>query len=780
MKIHRHDKFIWSNECQKALDALKEELLADPLLTYPDLNEPFILTTDASNTGLGATLSQIKDGVVRPIAYTSRTIQKHETNWAITEKEALAIVWAVKHFRTFLLGRKFKIITDHSALKVLMRGECMNSRLQRWACKLQGYEFEVFYKPEKQNLYADLLSRLHEKPDLTNEGLKDAICDPLDSKMIAEDIFDTEDGLDLPHFFEPKPPNQLAIAYVGSTDKIEQAQSSDSLLNLLVQYKRLGEVPSDPLLADSIKKWGCKTVLDNDLVYYYPDKSEPMLWWVPESLVQEILSAYHDCLGHMSGRKVKKQIESKYFWPTLGQDVMKFCKECHSCQINKNTVAKTKPPLHSLSLVGPFERIVMDSVGPITKTDRGNAHILVFCDWYTKWTVVVPVPDITAETIATAFVEKIVCVFGAPRDLLSDKGPALASQLFIAVCHACNVNKVFSVGYSPQTNGIVERFNRTMLNMIRTMTDNRKNWDTFLPSIQLAYNSSFHETTRFSPFYMLFARDPVLPMDVSFKVPIANLQLPTSEYILGLKEKILATWKAADIEILRSQQCAKARQKIHDPQFAEGDLVLLENERKTRAISAKLQAKYLGPYRIVRLDGSLNADLIDLTDPAEPSCRVHTRRLIRYFGLYVAKLSEHPQPPLLSGSSVDHSAVLEIDEPELETVAVISNVNAIFNVSNFRDLFCDGDNFEPHNKFENCVSLPIEVLKSMVGRGFPPPGAGGGNLGALGVGASGNIPFSQVLVRNEYGFDQARNNGERNLVIATNSSITGTGQTAFF
>ena len=291
-----------------------------------------------------------------------------------------------------------------------------------------------------------------------------------------------------------------------------------------------------------------------------------------------------------------------------------------------------------------------------------------------------------------------------------------------------------------------------------------------LPMIQLAYNSSFHETIRFSPFYMLFARDPVLPMDVAFKVPIANLQLPTSEYILGLKENFLATWKAADIEILRSQQCAKARQKVHDPQFAEGDLFLLENERKTRAISAKLQAKYLVPYRIVRLDGSLNADLIDLTDPAEPPCRVHTRRLIRYFGLYVPKLSERPQPPLLSGSSVDHSTVLEIDEPELEPVAVVSNVNVNVNVSNFRDLFCDGVISEPHNKFESFISLPIEVLKNMSGRGLPPPGAG--------AGPSGNIPFSQVLVRNEYGFDQARNNGERNLVIATNSSITGTGQTA--
>jgi len=132
-RMHGKIKFVWSEKCQQALDTLKSELLADPILIYPDLNKEMVLYTDACDFGIGAELSQAVDGIMRPIAFASRTLAKHEIHWSVTEKEAYAVVWAIKHFRTYLYGTRFSVVTDHTALKILEKGRSENRRLERWS-----------------------------------------------------------------------------------------------------------------------------------------------------------------------------------------------------------------------------------------------------------------------------------------------------------------------------------------------------------------------------------------------------------------------------------------------------------------------------------------------------------------------------------------------------------------------------------------------------------------------------------------------------------------------
>jgi transposase InsO family protein len=151
--------FTWTPECQEAMRNLKDALTQSPVLVYPDFSKPFILSTDASNFAIGAVLSQERDGEEHPCAYASRQLSSPEVSYATTEKELLAVVWGVNQFRWALIGQKFRIVTDHAALKWLFSLKDPSSRLLRWALKLGEYEYEVVHKPGKKHLNADALSR---------------------------------------------------------------------------------------------------------------------------------------------------------------------------------------------------------------------------------------------------------------------------------------------------------------------------------------------------------------------------------------------------------------------------------------------------------------------------------------------------------------------------------------------------------------------------------------------------------------------------------------------
>lgn len=151
--------FIWTDECENSFQQLKQQLMSEPFLVYPDFSRPFYLSTDASRVGLGAILANIIDGEERPICYASRQLNKSEMNYSATELELLAVVWAVKYFRCYLTGVHFALVTDHSAIKWLLSLKDSTSRLTRWALKLQQYNYTVVHKPGKKHLNADALSR---------------------------------------------------------------------------------------------------------------------------------------------------------------------------------------------------------------------------------------------------------------------------------------------------------------------------------------------------------------------------------------------------------------------------------------------------------------------------------------------------------------------------------------------------------------------------------------------------------------------------------------------
>jgi len=159
-RLKGKQQIIIDEEYTKTFEYCKTLLCNDPLLRYPDFTKPFILTTDASNFAIGAVLSQGTMGSDRPLAFASRTLNEAEVNYSTVEKEMLAIVWGIKHFRPYLFGHKFTIVTDHRPLTWLIGFKEPNSKLVRWKLQLLEYDYEVTYKKRSQNVVADALSRI--------------------------------------------------------------------------------------------------------------------------------------------------------------------------------------------------------------------------------------------------------------------------------------------------------------------------------------------------------------------------------------------------------------------------------------------------------------------------------------------------------------------------------------------------------------------------------------------------------------------------------------------
>ena len=168
----------------------------------------------------------------------------------------------------------------------------------------------------------------------------------------------------------------------------------------------------------------------------------------------------------------------------------------------------------------PMQRVAMDILGPLPETPRGNKYILVIGEYFTKWKEAFPLKDTEALTIAKVFVNEFVCRFGVPDSLHTDQGRNFEAKVLKEVCQLLGVKKTRTTPYHPQSDGLVERFNRTLLDMLSmAVRDDEHDWDLLLPTLLFAYRTSCHATTGATPFELMLGRDARLPEDVLFSIP---------------------------------------------------------------------------------------------------------------------------------------------------------------------------------------------------------------------------------------------------------------------
>ena len=506
--LQKNVEYNWTTECQLAYDQLKEKLTQAPVLAFPDYNYQFILTTDACDSGIGGVLSQCFDGVEKPVLFLSRTLNEHERNYATTHKECLAIVWCIKQCEHYLLGNKFVIRTDHHALKWLMSVKDHNGRLMRWALMLMEYEFEIQHVKGKTNFVADALSRHPVNMIVSNEEVEEEEKKHEENKV-------TIDGIE--------------VLAGNKLKRVKRKQLEDEDLLPIILYLTDGALPEDGKKAESlVHKVLNKYVLIDSTLYHlwqqsnsttHPRMEMVQQLVIPKSLQKEILYACHEDLfsGHTGLKKTYERLRNRFYWENMYKDTLEHVQSCLDCEMKKfpsNTGASVPVSLTHGPVAEPCQDWCVDLCGPFPLSRKGNRYACIFMDRFSRFPEAVGIPDKKADTVAKVLVEQIVCRYGCPRTLLSDRGGEFLSELSNETYKLMNIKKLNTSGYRPQTNGMVEKFNHTLVQSIsQYISIDQRDWDEFLPFACFQYRSCKNETTNESPYYLLFYRDMKMPLD---------------------------------------------------------------------------------------------------------------------------------------------------------------------------------------------------------------------------------------------------------------------------
>ena len=617
----KNAEFKWSAEADAAFKRLKEKLTSAPVLAAPDWTQPFILHTDASKFGLGAVLAQSINGEERVIAYASKSLNKAQQNYTTSDRECLAIIWGIRHFRAHLLGRKFDLFTDHSALQfinTMKLNRDLSGRLARYQMFLQEYEFEPHYRKGEENANADALSR-----------------DP---------AFDADDTVNLVNVHEGEEELEAYFSELPTTEEIVSLQEEDPFCGPLRRHLAEGRESVDPelplatrvILESELAKKEYWINADGLLVrtrLFNHEKFDCAV--IPERLKPLVLHHSHSdqFSAHLGIHKTYEKMLRRYHWNGMFKDVQNLVASCPQCNARKSPKRSPIVPAHPLIPNGAsWSEISFDALGPLPKTTSGKQHIIVFTDRLTKYCELFAVERVDEITVADLIINEIVPRHGCPRMILSDGAQAFNSKLLEKLYVLLNTRKITITPYNPQHNGQVERFNHTLVQMLTMyVKKDQKDWDRHIGLIKGAYHSCPHATTGYSPNYMIYGRELPLPLDqvLRAKEHYENLD---DYFSLLLKRTSFAQdlAKARMIDrAVRLEEQQKDLQYRIDYKFGER-VYLFVPDTKT-GLTNKLRSRWHGPYEVLMRVGLLNYRIMRrLQDGTVETRLVNVRRLKPY------------------------------------------------------------------------------------------------------------------------------------------------------
>ena len=592
----------WSQQCSDAFDQLKGKLLSPPILSFPQFDKVFVVDTDASQQGLGAVLSQEGD---RVIAYASRVLTKAERQYCATRREMLALVWAVRCYRPYLWGRRFVVRTDHNSLQWLRNFKEPQGQVARWLDILAEYDFSVEHRPGLKHSNADALSRLPCKQC----GLQTSAPPPDLQDCVAVNESSCIESVDSTALLQEE-----TVCFL-SVDNPKRLQEGDPDLRQVTLWLQNGFPSSFPRHGSGWLQtlWAQKDhlMLDGGVLYRrwedVPGKGlNPHLQLViPRSSIQTVLREFHSTPtgGHFGFRRTMEKIRSRFYWPGQRHDVANWCKACAECASRKSPTKRRRAPMQSELVGTPMQRVAMDILGPLPVTARENKYVLVIGDYFTKWVEAYPMPNMEAKTVAELFVHHFISRFGVPDILHTDQGRNFESSLLKETCQLLGMQKTRTSPYHPQSDGFIERFNRTLLNLLSiAAAENEREWDLRLPLLMLAYRTSTQESTGCTPFYLMFGREARLPADVMFGLPPNSSPQQVNQYALDLRARLEGAYQLVRVHmgIQHLRQKTLYDRLVHGDLYKAGDLVWLHCPAVPRGKSPKLHRYWQGPYTVVQ------------------------------------------------------------------------------------------------------------------------------------------------------------------------------------
>ena len=440
---------------------------------------------------MGAILSQLdKQGEEHPICYASRSCNAAEQNYSSFDGECLAVVWATSHFRSYIFGNSFTLVTDHEPLKWIMTTQKLTGKLARWSLLLQEYDFTVEHRAGTANTNADCLSRypLSSEADAPLlDWAKGEVLAPVTflafmaGTVTASDA--AEEERDIWHDTE--------VLHFIQTHKYQEglsAKARDRIYRRARSYRWMGD--------------GVMKLLQGRAIVVVPRPADR----------QEIVINTHQGMGHFGVQRVLDRLQKNYWWRNMGDMVASVIKACHPCARVKAGFRESGKELQPLPVHGLGYRWGVDFAGPLPRTSANNTMVMVCIEHFTKWIELIPLPSKSSRDSARGLLEGVLSRYGAPGVILTDQGPEFEGD-FQTLLAKHEITHRLSSREHPQSDGLAERMVQTMKRALRKclLDGGGKEWDELLPYIAMGYRMSKQKAVGYSPYFLMFGRDPIFP-----------------------------------------------------------------------------------------------------------------------------------------------------------------------------------------------------------------------------------------------------------------------------
>ena len=555
--------FEWTSKCDTAYQILKQHLISAPVMSCPNFDKPFTIQTDASDYGLGAVLTQNFEDGEHVISYISRSLSPNERKFSATEKECLAVVWAIEKFRPYVEASHFTVITDHFALQWLQNLKDPCGRLSRWSVRLQQYSFEVVHRRGREHVLPDALSRSVPKLEASfNDILFPDIKDPWYQKMCQQVI---NSPLSYPNW------------RLQDRTLYKRCRNSTGTINRSYVWRIV----------------------------------------VPKNYRFKMLMQYHDepTAGHGGVYKTFARIAEKFYWPKMRADISQYVRRCQVCLAQK---PEQKAPAglmcDPINVTQPWEVISIDLTGPFPKSTSGFRYILSIQDYFSKFCIFLPLRSATANLIVKRLEENVYLLFGTPRMIICDNGTQFTSSQFRKLNEVYGVQIRFNAVYHPQANPI-ERSHRTLKVMLSSyVRENHRSWESHLQKLACAMRTSTHETISATPYFVNFGRQMCIngkdfELVKQLKDPNDTPPVPRSTTFREIYDKVRTRLQKASAQAKRTYDLRR-----RNVQYNIGDRVWCRNyvlSDASKNFMAKLAPKFKGPFVITRRTSPWTYELKD-------------------------------------------------------------------------------------------------------------------------------------------------------------------------
>jgi hypothetical protein len=607
-KLLRKDaEFKITREHIAAITDVKNALSEVAFLTHYEPGKPLRIESDGSKQGIGAAIHILKDRFFTPFSFASRALSSSERLLAPIHFELLAITFAFKTFRQYLLdsSTEIEVLTDCAPLQSIFAASYkgkLSPQLLRLCLQLQGYKFTIRARSGASNLAADYFSRYPPPIKETHSSASPIASTRHSSAQI------------------------LNIAELNLADE----QHKDPHLSPIFSALR-GE-DCDTKTARKARAY----MLDQDsqILYRknYTNHGEKRLAVVPTHLIPRILTHFHDepmLGGHGGIFRTAKKITAKFYFDNLTKIVTEFCNSCIECQEKKRPTRLRQGLLQPTQHKGPFNTLQLDIFGPIQKTGLfGLKYVHVAICVTTKFVYMTPTKTCDAEATAD-FIMKLVCTFGLVETIVVDGGTNYTSKLTQELTNRLGINLNVSTAYHSQTIGANERSHGPLANYLSSYLNNSDAlWPKYIRAAQLALNCSPSAATQMSPYFLVFGIHPRSPLENNWNLPA---QYDTTEKWLENLQKArdLCITNLNAVNVQMSQKYNKGRVPAD---YKIGQLVMIKFPQNVKGRTDKFVRKFRGPYRITEKLSPLNYMVARIINGTIKSYKVHVVRMKKYHG----------------------------------------------------------------------------------------------------------------------------------------------------